>query len=154
MIIGESCRSINGRRSARVLTEDFVNKQRQKETFRQMHREPNTDAFGNPFSPEVIEAVWQKARTMGIYETLRVDAWGWTIVRQDFGNIRSRYGWEIDHIVPVALGGGDELANLQPLQWENNRRKDEIHGVAASPGATQPQRARKTAGRSHPTRRH
>ena len=66
---------------------------------------------------------------MGIYETLRVDAWGWTIVRQDFGNTRSRYGWEIDHIIPLALGGNDDLSNLQPLQWENNRRKDEIHGI-------------------------
>jgi len=110
-----------------------------------MQREPNTDADGNPFSPEAIEAVWQKARTMGIYETLRVDAWGWTIVRQDFGNTRSRYGWEIDHIIPVAQGGGDELSNLQPLQWENNRRKDEIQGVAgahpvASPPAHRPAR--------------
>jgi hypothetical protein len=93
------------------------------------HREPNTDAEGRPFSHEVIEAVWQKARTMGIYETLRVDAWGWTIVRQDYGNTRSRYGWEIDHIIPLALGGTDDLTNLQPLQWENNRRKDEIHGI-------------------------
>ena len=94
-----------------------------------MEREPNTDADGRSFTHEVIEAVWHKARTMGIYETLRVDAWGWTIVRQDFGNTSSRYGWEIDHIVPVALGGTDDLSNLQPLQWENNRRKDEIQGI-------------------------
>ena len=116
-----------------------------------MQREPNTDADGNPFSPEVVEAVWQKARTMGIYETLRVDAWGWTIVRQDFGNTRSRYGWEIDHIIPVSQGGGDDLSNLQPLQWENNRRKDEIQGVAgAHPVASPPaQRPSKPGGR-HP----
>ena len=87
------------------------------------------DADGRSFTEDVIEAVWHKARTMGIYETLRVDAWGWTIVRQDFGNTRSRYGWEIDHIVPVELGGTDDLSNLQPLQWENNRRKDEIQGI-------------------------
>src|SRR5215468_9068899 len=98
-----------------------------------MQRQPNTDASGQPFSPEVVEAVWQKARTMGVHETLRVDAWGWTIVRSDYGNNRSRYGWEIDHIVPVSQGGGDELTNLQPLQWENNRRKDEMmEGVIGS----------------------
>jgi len=101
-----------------------------------MQREPNTDASGQSFSPEVVEAVWQKARTMGVHETLRVDAWGWTIVRSDYGNSRSRYGWEIDHILPVPQGGGDELTNLQPLQWENNRRKDEMmQGIT---GSTQP----------------
>ena len=30
---------------------------------------------------------------------------------------------EIDHIKPVSQDGGDELSNLQPLQWENNRHK-------------------------------
>ena len=76
--------------------------------------------------------MWQKARAMGTSAILRVDAWGWTIVRQDYGNTRSRYGWEIDHIVPVTQGGGDDVANLQPLQWENNRRKDEIQGMTSS----------------------
>jgi 5-methylcytosine-specific restriction endonuclease McrA len=37
--------------------------------------------------------------------------------------VEGKFGWEIDHIKPVAGGGGDELSNLQPLWWENNRRK-------------------------------
>jgi hypothetical protein len=101
-----------------------------------MQRRPNTDASGKPFEEEVIEAVWQKARAMGTSAILRVDAWGWTIVRQDYGNIRSRYGWEIDHVIPVAQGGDDELINLQPLQWENNRRKDEIQGMTTTAKAS------------------
>ena len=34
-------------------------------------------------------------------------------------------GWEIDHFKPVAKDGGDELSNLQPLQWQNNRKKSD-----------------------------
>src|SRR4051812_25959673 len=98
-----------------------------------MQHRPNTDVSGEPFSDAVIEAVWEKARAMGTSAILRVDAWGWTIVRQDYGNVRSRYGWEVDHLIPVSHGGTDDVSNLQPLQWENNRRKDELQGLNASP---------------------
>ena len=95
--------------------------------------------------------MWQKARAMGTSAILRVDAWGWTIVRQDYGNMRSRYGWEIDHIIPIAQGGGDELANLQPLQWENNRRKDELQGMNTSAKADHAPAPRSAPHSSQPT---
>src|SRR4051812_10446776 len=104
-----------------------------------MQHRPNTDVSGEPFSDAVIEAVWEKARAMGTSAILRVDAWGWTIVRQDYGNVRSRYGWEIDHVIPVLQGGTDDLSNLQPLQWENNRRKDELQGITTSAGVASTQ---------------
>jgi 5-methylcytosine-specific restriction endonuclease McrA len=36
---------------------------------------------------------------------------------------QTSFGWEVDHIRAVANGGSDDLDNLQPLQWENNRKK-------------------------------
>jgi 5-methylcytosine-specific restriction endonuclease McrA len=45
----------------------------------------------------------------------------------DYGNTNSQYGWEVDHIKPVAKGGTDDLSNLQPLQWDNNRKKGDTY---------------------------
>ncbi len=45
-------------------------------------------------------------------------------IRYDaYGNRNDVEGWEIDHINPKSRGGGDELSNLQPLQWEANMEK-------------------------------
>ncbi len=90
-----------------------------------MAREPNTDTKGRPFEQYLIDRVWQKAdASLGFY-MFRRDACGTEIAKQEFGKM-TPLGWEIDHIKPVALGGTDDEDNLQPLQWETNRRKGDI----------------------------
>jgi len=44
--------------------------------------------------------------------------------RSEYGQT-SKFGWEIGDINPVASGGTDDMANLQPLYWENNRHKSD-----------------------------
>jgi len=74
------------------------------------------------FSEDTIKKVWDKAKTVpgndtNVWRKDQCGAWiGWSY----YGNRKSQYGWEIDHITPESEGGGNEISNLRPLQWENN----------------------------------
>lgn len=83
-----------------------------------------TTRSSGSFSETTIQAVWQKGQPIQNYspdEWCR-DSFGTPMYRAAHGTT-GQYGWEIDHVYPVAAGGGDELSNLQPLQWDNNREK-------------------------------
>ncbi len=89
-----------------------------------MARQTNTDVNGKPFDQETLAAVWRKA---DLVEMMHPDLYRYDIRASlmrfsEYGR-ESEQGWEVDHIKPVALGGTDDLDNLQPLHWENNRRK-------------------------------
>lgn len=89
------------------------------------NRRNGTKQSGGSWTEQEIEAVWRKASpvTNNDPNIFRKDACGAFIQRNKHGDTNSQYGWEIDHIAPVASGGSDALFNLQPLQWENNRAK-------------------------------
>jgi len=74
------------------------------------------------FNDYTIKQVWLKAIVVAGYDSnlWRKDQYGAWIGRGYYGDRNSQYGWEIDHIRPKSHGGGDELSNLRPLQWENN----------------------------------
>ena len=78
---------------------------------------------------ELKQAVWNKGKIIPGYigSEWRKDIYGGTMQYSQHGNTSSHNGWEIDHIKPIAKGGMDDLSNLQPLYWENNRKKADIY---------------------------
>ena len=85
----------------------------------------NTNIHGRPFSKETIDRVWNKGKIVPEYDS-RI--WRWdrykTLIRySDYGNIHTKYGWEIVQIRLFANGASDDQSNLQPLHWKNKRLK-------------------------------
>ena len=93
-----------------------------------MSRNPNTTVDDAPFDEATICAVWDKAvpAPSPALIVTRKDTCGDWIGFAEYGQLTNR-GWEIDHIKPVAAGGGDELDNLQPLYWKTNRTKGDTY---------------------------
>lgn len=91
-----------------------------------MYRYANSTKSGGRFDAETIEAVWSKGSIIPGRDPrlVRMDVCKAIIERNKYGDTTPNgTGWEIDHMLPVALGGIDVLSNLQPLQWQNNRHK-------------------------------
>ena len=70
-------------------------------------------------------SVWAKGRVADGYNGnfYRRDAFGAWMQYSAHGETLSHFGWEIAYIKPIEDGGTDDLSNLQPLQWKNNRKK-------------------------------
>jgi len=94
-----------------------------------MTRNRNTDIAGKPFGSTTVGSVWQKGRAIEGYDAKvwRYDSCGKVMKFSEYGNTNSENGWEVDHIKPVAKSGTDDLSNLQPLQWDNNRKKGDTY---------------------------
>jgi len=85
------------------------------------------------FSDGDVQHVWEKGKIVPNYNPaeFRKDACEAWIIRKKYGDRSSKYGWEIDHIIPESQGGSDSLSNLRPLQWENNAKRSDGRLICA-----------------------
>jgi hypothetical protein len=66
--------------------------------------------------------VWEKGRVIPGFDPAiwRWDDYGSVIRWDEYGDRNSEHGWEIDHILPNALGGLDVITNKRPLHCRRN----------------------------------
>jgi hypothetical protein len=78
-------------------------------------------SLANPTEYQRKLAAWEKAAPIPGYDpvVVRIDCDGRIIFWSEYG-LRSDYGWQIDHIIPVALNGSDGLFNLRARHWLGN----------------------------------
>ena len=84
---------------------------------------------------ELIQLVWEKGLKVEEYDPNRVrkDACGAWMIKEDYGDRNSVFGWEVDHIYPkskleelgVPEDNIDNILNLRPLNWRNNDSKSD-----------------------------
>jgi hypothetical protein len=82
-------------------------------------------ANNKTMTEENINSAWERATKVDNFDSnqFRKDSCGAWIIRSHYGQRDSVYGWEVDHVYPQSMGGGDDLENLRAMQWENNMSK-------------------------------
>ena len=77
-------------------------------------------------SKRKINNAWGKAKPVrGKNPNVwRKDEYGNRIRKASYAT-RGQYGWELDHKNHRSRGGSDKSRNIQPIHWEENRKKSD-----------------------------
>jgi hypothetical protein len=76
---------------------------------------------------DLKRAAWARTSPAGQLKSweFRRDCLGNLVRYADFGNRHSPFGWELDSLVPWALGGSTDPENLQALNWKATAARDD-----------------------------
>lgn len=82
---------------------------------------------------KALREVWRKASEIeGLDpDMFRKDPCGAIIMWSQYGST-TQFGWVVDHIYPLSLGGDDFIGNLRPMHWENNQSKGSDYPIYSS----------------------
>lgn len=62
--------------------------------------------------------VWNKDSPH--FQEFRLDIYDRWMKYSEYGNMKSEFGWHIDHILARQDGGVDSLMNFRALNWRSN----------------------------------
>lgn len=73
-----------------------------------------------------IDKAWEKGTPVRGKnpDVWRKDPYGNLIRKPSYGT-QGEYGWELDHRKPRSRGGSDSRRNIQPVHWQENRKKSD-----------------------------
>ena len=80
-------------------------------------------------TPEAIQRIWEKGIIVDGYNAslYRQDFAGAWISREAYGDTDNILGWEIDHVYPEELGGGNHIENELEKQPQQRNRLSTLH---------------------------
>lgn len=77
------------------------------------------------YSENLIESVWNKGISIEGYDSnlIRQDACGAWILKEAYSKANNDFAWGVEHIMPVSMGGDDNIDNLRPMNTRNIQSK-------------------------------
>lgn len=93
---------------------------------------------------DLKRAAWARTSPVGEHANaweFRKDPLGNLVRYADYGNRKSPFGWELDHIVPRLPEGTADTENLQALHWRATAARSENVPSALAAGPASPRLA-------------